>query len=93
MQKRDDDLDLRLDRFKKSLTIDDNLSDELKKHKQQIKSTLINSGIELFSCVIFGSAMGIFIDKSFSTKPIFLIIGFLLGFTTAFYNIIKLIRR
>ncbi|MDR1475072.1 MAG: AtpZ/AtpI family protein [Holosporales bacterium] len=66
---------------------------EVIEHKRRIKSTLINCGVEMFSCVLVGLMLGLFIDGRFGTKPIFIVTGFMLGTATAFYNIIKLVNK
>lgn len=49
----------------------------------------MNLTIELISGLLAGLVIGYYIDSWFNTKPIFLIICFILGFCGAFLNIVR----
>ncbi|MDR1031991.1 MAG: AtpZ/AtpI family protein [Holosporales bacterium] len=94
LRKSKEDLSERLNKLERSIKSAEGNDDHLLlKHKKQIKSTLMHCGIELFSCVLAGLLFGLLVDKYFETKPLFIIVGFMLGVATAFYNIIKLVRK
>ncbi|MDR1366253.1 MAG: AtpZ/AtpI family protein [Holosporales bacterium] len=94
MGKSKEDLSERLNKLERSIkSAKDDNNPSLLEHKKQIKSALMHCGIELFSCVLAGLLFGLLVDKYFKTKPLFIIVGFMLGVAAAFYNIIKLVRK
>jgi len=50
-------------------------------------------GIEIASCVIVGVLLGLWADKSFNTRPLFLIIGVILGAIAGYLPVISLVKK
>ncbi|MDQ0232125.1 AtpZ/AtpI family protein [Metabacillus malikii] len=63
------------------------------KQRFPIKGLAIKSAIlsQLVGCILIGTFGGMWIDSYFKTKPVFLIVGLLLGLATGVYAIIKLV--
>lgn len=53
----------------------------------------INIMTELFSVPVTGFFIGLFLDNHFETKPICMIVFFILGIIAAFWNIFKMLKK
>ena len=53
----------------------------------------LRSGLELFSSIIVGLVIGIFMDKYLKTSPLFLIIFLVLGFAAGIMNVFRTVKR
>ena len=84
-----------------------NLSDRLKKLKKKEVSDIknidkispfnysiaINISIELITGIALGVFLGLILDNYLQTKPLMLIIFFLLGTLVGFYNMYKTLKK
>lgn len=62
-----------------------------KKEKELYKEVQLSGiGYYLVVPLLAGLFAGVFIDNKFATKPIFTIIGLLIGVSGTFYNLIKI---
>lgn len=52
---------------------------------------LLGLGWYVAACVVVGVAAGVFLDSRFETKPIFTLLGVLLGALSAFYGLYKMV--
>ncbi len=84
------DFNKRLQGFKKK-----NLNkNNLKKNKNLKDINIVfKSGIELVSPVIVAVFIGIFLDNYFQSKPVFLIIFLILGFSAGIINVFRAVKR
>ena len=81
-------------KLKKKIMIFEEKHKELKNSDTSKKINVgLRVSIDLVSTIIVSVLIGLGIDKIFSTHPIFFIIFLLLGFITAFYNIIRYMKR
>jgi ATP synthase protein I len=55
--------------------------------------SVASCGVEFVSAVIVGILIGAWIDKYFDTLPLFLILFFLLGCISGYFNVLKHIDR
>ena len=53
---------------------------------------LTGLGWYVATCIVVGVAGGVFLDKWSGLKPLFTLLGLLLGLTAAFYGLIKMIQ-
>ena len=68
----------------------DSQNNSFKKDKYNVIKPL-DFAIEIVVSVLFGSFLGIALDRYFSTKPIFLLIFLAFGIIVAIYNLVKMI--
>ena len=52
---------------------------------------LLGLGWYVAACIVVGVVAGIFLDSRFGTKPIFTLLGVLLGTVAAFYGLYKMV--
>ena len=52
---------------------------------------LLGLGWYVATCIVVGVVVGIFLDSRFGTKPIFTLLGVLLGTVAAFYGLYKMV--
>ena len=52
---------------------------------------LLGLGWYVATCIVVGVVAGIFLDSRFGTKPIFTLLGVLLGTVAAFYGLYKMV--
>ena len=52
---------------------------------------LLGLGWYVATCIVVGVVAGIFLDSHFNTKPIFTLLGVLLGTFAAFYGLYKMV--
>ena len=83
------------------------LSDKLEKFKNKNKSNVsvsnringknysiaLNVSIELITGIGLGVFLGLIVDNYLQTKPIMLIICFVLGTVVGFYNVFKTLKK
>ena len=85
----------KLEKFKKRI-LNLKVKQQEKKYKK-IKvssySIAINITIELLTGIGLGAISGIFLDNYLQTKPLMLIICFILGTIIGFYNMYKALKR
>ena len=72
--------------------------DNLKKKANNRKSILsrskyLNLGWSLVAPLILGVVLGIYLDRLFSTKIVFILGGIMLGFVVSIYNLWKLTKN
>ncbi len=79
-----EDLKKRAEALKESIEPKEN-------HKPQMGAARV--GTELAGGVIVGGVMGFGLDALFHTKPVFLIICFILGAIAGFYNIYRMVLK
>lgn len=53
---------------------------------------LIGIGWYVGICIVLGVVGGLWLDSKLSTKPIFVIVGLMLGVILAFYGLYRMIR-
>ena len=83
------ELEKKIDNAKKLHTEDN------KVHKKPIVnySIAINISIELITGIVLGVFLGLMIDSYLQTKPLMLIICFILGTLVGFFNMYKALKR
>ena len=83
------ELEKKIDKVKK-LKVDDN-----RLHKKPVVnySIAINISIELATGIGLGVFLGLLIDNYLQTKPLMLIICFILGTIVGFFNMYKALKR
>ena len=69
------------------------LSSKLKNKSGTNYSIAINISVELITGIVLGVFIGLLIDNYLQTKPLMLIICFILGTLAGFYNMYKTIKR
>ncbi len=52
---------------------------------------LIGVGFYIAACIVGGILGGLWLDHKFNTKPIFLIVGLILGLVAAFWGVYQMI--
>ena len=52
---------------------------------------LLGLGWYVATCIVVGVVAGIFMDSYFGTKPVFTLLGVLLGTVAAFYGLYKMV--
>jgi ATP synthase protein I len=52
---------------------------------------LIGVGFYICACIFGGALVGIWLDNKFNTKPIFILIGLILGLVVAFWGVYQLL--
>ena len=72
---------------------EDNNKKIKKKNSSKDVKVGLRMSIDLVSTIIVSILIGIGIDKIFLTHPIFFLIFLLLGIITAFYNIIRYMKK
>ena len=83
------ELEKKLDKAKKSKIQDDKYS-----NKSAVNySIAINISIELITGIGLGVFLGLMIDNYLQTKPLMLIICFILGTLAGFFNMYKALKR
>ncbi len=60
-------------------------------NRRLVALRLLGLGWYVAACVVVGVAAGIFSDSYFGTKPIFTLLGVLLGTFAAFYGLYKMV--
>ncbi|MCB1531286.1 MAG: AtpZ/AtpI family protein [Alphaproteobacteria bacterium] len=60
---------------------------------QNNKRVALQAGMELTGGIIIGTGIGIGLDTWLDTKPLFIILMFLLGVVTGFYNIFRVMNN
>ena len=89
MMKNLKELEKKLDKAKKSKIQDDKYS-----NKSAVNySIAINISIELITGIGLGVFLGLMIDNYLQTKPLMLIICFILGTLAGFFNMYKALKR
>ena len=83
------ELEKKIDKVKKLKVEDNNL------HKKATinYSIAINISIELITGIGLGVFLGLMVDNYLQTKPLMLIICFILGTLVGFFNIYKTLKR
>ncbi|MFH1644908.1 MAG: AtpZ/AtpI family protein [Candidatus Omnitrophota bacterium] len=56
-------------------------------------SLVTQIGLTVISCILVGLFMGIFLDRNFKTKGVFLVLFVLMGVVAGFYNVYKQILK
>ena len=69
------------------------LSSKLKNKSGTNYSIAINISVELITGIVLGVFIGLLIDNYLQTKPLMLIICFILGTLVGFYNMYKTLKR
>jgi ATP synthase protein I len=69
------------------------LSSKLKNKSGTNYSIAINISVELITGIVLGVFIGLLIDNYLQTKPLMLIICFILGTLVGFYNMYKALKR
>ena len=52
---------------------------------------LVGVGFFIGSCIVLGVVVGLWLDNRLSTKPIFVIVGLILGVIIAFYGVYQML--
>jgi F0F1-type ATP synthase assembly protein I len=52
---------------------------------------LIGVGFFIVACILGGVLGGLWLDKTFNTRPIFLLIGLILGLVVAFWGVYQML--
>ena len=88
--KKSDDLDTRLKIAKSKLE-----SSEIKTDRKKgvFLGNAFKLGTELVAAVAVGSIIGFILDNWFGTKPLLIILFFLLGSAAGIYNVIKTAKK
>lgn len=53
----------------------------------------LNIGFTIVGCIVLGTFIGYLLDNWLCSKPIFMIIGIILGTITAFYSLYSLVVK
>ncbi|MSQ09873.1 MAG: AtpZ/AtpI family protein [Dehalococcoidia bacterium] len=53
---------------------------------------LLTLGWYVAACIVGGILAGIWLDQSFGTPPLFLLLGLALGLTMAFWGMLKMLK-
>lgn len=84
----------------KFLVVDQNFrlkSTSLRKKKKVLRqeyiSQSLNLGFYLVTPIVLGILIGLYLDKFFNLKGIFIIVFIFLGAIASFYNLIKIVRQ
>ena len=88
--KKSDDLDTRLKIAKSKL---ENSEIKTDRKKGVFLGNAFKLGTELVAAVAVGSIIGFILDNWFGTKPLLIILFFLLGSTAGIYNVIKAAKK
>ena len=83
------ELEKKIDSLKKSKIKDD----QLHKSPSVNYSIAMNISIELITGIGLGVFLGLMIDNYLQTKPLMLIICFILGTSVGFFNMYKALKR
>ena len=60
-------------------------------NRRLVALRLLGLGWYVATCIVVGVVAGIFLDSHFGTKPIFTLLGVLLGTAAAFYGLYKMV--
>ena len=60
-------------------------------NRRLVALRLLGLGWYVATCIVVGVVAGIFLDSRFGTKPIFTLLGVLLGTVAAFYGLYKMV--
>lgn len=60
-------------------------------NRRLVALRLLGLGWYVATCIVVGVVAGIFLDSHFGTKPIFTLLGVLLGTVAAFYGLYKMV--
>ena len=88
--KKSDDLDTRLKIAKSKL---ENSEIKTDRKKGVFLGNAFKLGTELVAAVAVGSIIGFILDNWFGTKPLLIILFFLLGSAAGIYNVIKAAKK
>ena len=88
--KKPDDLDTRLKIAKSKL---ENNEVETDRKKGAFLGNAFKLGTELVAAVAVGSIIGFILDNWFGTKPVLIILFFLLGSAAGIYNVFKAAKK
>ena len=88
--KKSDDLDTRLKIAKSKL---ENSEIKTDRKKGVFLGNAFKLGTELVAAVAVGSIIGFILDNWFGTKPLLIILFFLLGSAAGIYNVIKTAKK
>ena len=88
--KKSDDLDTRLKIAKSKL---ENSEIKTDRKKGVFLGNAFKLGTELVAAVAVGSIIGFILDNWFGTKPLLIILFFLLGSVAGIYNVIKTAKK
>ena len=88
--KKSDDLDTRLKIAKSKL---ENSEIKTDRKKGIFLGNAFKLGTELVAAVAVGSIIGFILDNWFGTKPLLIILFFLLGSAAGIYNVIKTAKK
>ena len=83
-------LSARLEKFKKKKA---NHKEKIEKKASINYSIAINISIEIITGIALGVFFGLVIDNYLQTKPLMLIIFFILGTLVGFYNMYKTLKK
>ena len=83
-------LSARLEKFKKKKDSD---KENIEKKSSINYSIAVNISIELITGIALGVFFGLVIDNYLQTKPLMLIIFFILGTLVGFYNMYKTLKK
>ena len=83
-------LTARLEKLKKKKTID---KENIEKNTSINYSIAVNISIELITGIALGVFFGLIIDNYLQTKPLMLIIFFIIGTLVGFYNMYKTLKK
>ena len=53
---------------------------------------LTGVGFFIAACILLGTFVGLWLDGKLNTKPLFMIVGLLVGLLVAFYGVYQMIR-
>ena len=87
---KQDDLETRLKIAKSKL---ENSEIKTDRKKGVFLGNAFKLGTELVAAVAVGSIIGFILDNWFGTKPLFIILFFLLGSAAGIYNVIKAAKK
>ncbi|MFN4212646.1 MAG: AtpZ/AtpI family protein [Microgenomates group bacterium] len=81
----------------KDLKIEKADQELLKKPKESLNKILLakslNIGYYLITPIFLGAFFGMWLDKIFATKPVFILLFFSLGVLGSFYNLLKIVKE
>ena len=83
------ELEKKIDRVKKLKTEEN----KVQKRPNVNYSIAVNISIELITGIVLGVFLGLMIDNYLQTKPLMLIICFILGTLVGFFNMYKALKR
>ena len=83
----DNDLEDRIEKMKEEHGLNDSKDTQAKATNEGVKA-----GVELLTPIVVCFFIGMGLDKHFETSPLFLMVFFILGVLTGFWNIYKLTK-